>query len=108
MTHSAACYLSCILACDSPAAAPPTSRLRAAGPVLSLLFLSWLYAYYCYDYKWSLAGVRLPDRLAYFQRRWAFFAGRDVLVCAWGCGAHGLGGREGGRCGPKRTSSTCN
>lgn len=47
-----------------------------------MLALSWLYAYYCFDYKWGLQGVRLTERLAYFERRWAFFAG-----------AEGLGGR---------------
>ncbi len=45
------------------------------GFLLSCLFLSWLYAYYAYDYKWGLQAVRLPERLAYFERRWAFFAG---------------------------------
>ncbi|KXZ44216.1 hypothetical protein GPECTOR_71g577 [Gonium pectorale] len=50
-------------------------RLPYVGGVLNVLFLSWLYAYYCYDYKWALQGVRLTERLAYFERRWAFFAG---------------------------------
>ncbi|PNH10637.1 Protein EI24 [Tetrabaena socialis] len=50
-------------------------RLPYAGPALNVLFLSWLYAYYCFDYKWGLQGVRLAERLAYFERRWAFFAG---------------------------------
>ena len=48
-----------------------------AGKPLYFLLLSWLYAYYCFDYKWSLLGVRLPERLAYFETHWAFFAGRS-------------------------------
>jgi etoposide-induced 2.4 mRNA len=43
--------------------------------VLNVLLLSWLYAYYCYDYKWALQGARLPQRLAFFEAQWAFFAG---------------------------------
>jgi hypothetical protein len=46
-----------------------------AGLVLNVLLLSWLYAYYCYDYKWALEGARLPQRLAFLEVHWAFFAG---------------------------------
>jgi len=46
-----------------------------AGAVLNVLLLSWLYAYYCFDYKWSLQGTRLPLRLVFFEANWAFFAG---------------------------------
>lgn len=45
------------------------------GPALNLLLLSFLYALYCFDYKWSLHGVQLQQRLAYFERHWAFFLG---------------------------------
>jgi hypothetical protein len=55
-----------------------------AGPVLNVLLLSWLYAYYCYDYKWALQGARLPQRLAFFEAHWAFFAGGWVVGgCDW-------------------------
>lgn len=40
-----------------------------------MLFLSWLYAYYCFDYKWALEGIRLPNRLHFFECNWAYFAG---------------------------------
>ncbi|KAG2501831.1 hypothetical protein HYH03_000330 [Edaphochlamys debaryana] len=50
-------------------------KLPVAGAALNVLLLSWLYAYYCYDYKWGLQGVHLTERLAYFERRWAFFSG---------------------------------
>lgn len=46
-----------------------------AGVVLNVLFLSWLYAYYCFDYKWALEGIRLPNRLHFFECNWAYFAG---------------------------------
>lgn len=45
--------------------------------MLNVLFLSWLYAYYCFDYKWALEGVRLPNRLHFFECNWAYFAGRQ-------------------------------
>lgn len=47
----------------------------AAGVVLNVLFLSWLYAYYCFDYKWALEGIRLTHRLQFFECNWAYFAG---------------------------------
>eukprot|EP00775_Hariotina_reticulata_P013385 gene13385-13512_t len=51
------------------------SLLPFVGAVLNVLLLSWLYAYYCFDYKWSLQGTRLPLRLVFFEANWAFFAG---------------------------------
>lgn len=42
---------------------------------MNVLFLSWLYAYYCFDYKWALEGIRLPNRLHFFECNWAYFAG---------------------------------
>lgn len=92
---------SCCVACDQPLAAAPrfaepirictpphvtadTPALPApapgrAGPALNLLLLSFLYALYCFDYKWSLHGVQLQQRLAYFERHWAFFLGGLLL-----------------------------
>jgi hypothetical protein len=52
-----------------------------AGVVLNVLFLSWLYAYYCFDYKWALEGVRLPNRLYFFECNWAYFAGKQRGAC---------------------------
>jgi hypothetical protein len=66
---------SLVLSCCSVAAIA-----MPAGPVLNVLLLSWLYAYYCYDYKWALQGARLPQRLAFFEAHWAFFAG-GPLCC---------------------------
>lgn len=51
------------------------------GRLANVVFLSWLYAFYCFDYGWSLQGVPLPERLAFFERRWAFFAGRPPKAC---------------------------
>lgn len=51
------------------------SLVPFAGVVLNVLFLSWLYAYYCFDYKWALEGIRLPNRLHFFECNWAYFAG---------------------------------
>lgn len=45
------------------------------GKMLSFLLLSWMYAYYCFEYKWSLAEVSLEKRLDFFESNWAFFAG---------------------------------
>ena len=51
------------------------SPFQCAGPWLNAAGLAWLYAHYCFDYKWALHGVALQARLAYFERHWAFFLG---------------------------------
>ncbi|KAJ7571683.1 hypothetical protein O6H91_01G172500 [Diphasiastrum complanatum] len=45
------------------------------GKFLYFLLLSWLYAYYCFDYKWNFARWSLEKRLVFFETNWAFFAG---------------------------------
>eukprot|EP01135_Chromosphaera_perkinsii_P008485 Nk52_evm53s1360 gene=Nk52_evmTU53s1360 len=45
------------------------------GPFLSFLYMSCLYAYYCFEYKWINKGWSLEYRLEFFERRWAYFAG---------------------------------
>jgi etoposide-induced 2.4 mRNA len=46
-----------------------------AGKVTEFVFLSWLYAFYCFDYKWSLMRYPLENRIQFFESHWAFFAG---------------------------------
>ncbi|KAL0585849.1 hypothetical protein ABG067_004383 [Albugo candida] len=45
------------------------------GPALSFIHLSWLYALYCFEYKWSLAGWTLERKLMHLEKNWAYFAG---------------------------------
>ncbi|XP_043712034.1 protein EI24 homolog isoform X2 [Telopea speciosissima] len=45
------------------------------GKALNFLLLSWMYAYYSFEYKWNLAEVALDKRLDFFESNWAFFAG---------------------------------
>ena len=42
------------------------------------MLLSWLYALYSFDYKWSLMSMPLTQRIAYFEDHWAFFNGVPV------------------------------
>lgn len=46
-----------------------------AGPALSFLLWSLLYALNCFEYKWSLHGVPLHVRISMVEEGWAFFAG---------------------------------
>ncbi|XP_031394561.1 protein EI24 homolog isoform X2 [Punica granatum] len=43
------------------------------GKALNFLLLSWMYAYYCFE--WNFSEVSLEKRLDFFQTNWAFFAG---------------------------------
>ncbi|KAL1534909.1 protein EI24 isoform X2 [Salvia divinorum] len=45
------------------------------GKALNLLLLSWMYAYYCFEYKWNYSGLSLDKRLDFFESNWPFFAG---------------------------------
>ncbi|XP_051146515.1 protein EI24 homolog [Andrographis paniculata] len=45
------------------------------GKALNFLLLSWMYAYYCFEYKWNYSGLSLDKRLEFFESNWPFFAG---------------------------------
>ncbi|XP_027334311.1 protein EI24 homolog isoform X2 [Abrus precatorius] len=52
-----------------------TGFIPFIGKVLNFLLLSWMYAYYCFEYKWNFNEVALDRRLDYFESYWPFFAG---------------------------------
>ncbi|XP_020588101.1 protein EI24 homolog isoform X2 [Phalaenopsis equestris] len=45
------------------------------GTGISCLLNAWMYAYYCFEYKWNLSELSLDRRLEFFETNWAFFAG---------------------------------
>ncbi|XP_058087378.1 protein EI24 homolog isoform X3 [Magnolia sinica] len=45
------------------------------GKAINFLLLSWMYAYYCFEYKWNLTELGLDKRIDFFESNWAFFAG---------------------------------
>ncbi|XP_024526006.1 protein EI24 homolog isoform X2 [Selaginella moellendorffii] len=51
------------------------SFIPYVGQLLYFVLLSWLYAYYCFEYKWGLAQWSLERRLVFFETNWAFFSG---------------------------------
>ncbi|XP_037493785.1 protein EI24 homolog isoform X2 [Jatropha curcas] len=52
-----------------------TGFIPHIGKALNFVLLSWMYAYYCFEYKWNLSEVALDRRLDFFESNWAFFAG---------------------------------
>lgn len=52
-----------------------TGFIPYVGKVLNFILLSWMYAYYCFEYKWNFSEWRLEKRLEFFETNWAFFAG---------------------------------
>eukprot|EP01137_Pigoraptor_chileana_P006425 Opistho-2@50809 len=48
------------------------------GPPVAFVFMSWLYALYCFEYKWINKGWSLERRLDYFERHWAYLCGFGV------------------------------
>eukprot|EP00128_Syssomonas_multiformis_P011083 Colp12_sorted_trinity150504_noHs@10682 len=51
------------------------SFIPVLGPPVSFCYLSWLYAMYCFEYKWMNKGWALERRLDYFENAWAYFLG---------------------------------
>jgi len=45
------------------------------GPAFSFVCICWLYAFYCFEYKWVNKGWDLETRLDYLENHWAYFAG---------------------------------
>ncbi|XP_044491123.1 protein EI24 homolog isoform X2 [Mangifera indica] len=52
-----------------------TGFIPYIGKAINFLLLAWLYAYYCFEYKWNFSEVGLDKRLDFFESNWAFFAG---------------------------------
>ncbi|XP_068659923.1 protein EI24 homolog [Aristolochia californica] len=52
-----------------------TGLLPYVGNAIKFLLLSWMYAYYCFEYKWNFIELELVKRLDFFESNWAFFAG---------------------------------
>uniref|UniRef100_A0A2P2LHI2 Protein EI24 homolog n=1 Tax=Rhizophora mucronata TaxID=61149 RepID=A0A2P2LHI2_RHIMU len=52
-----------------------TGFIPYVGKAINFVLLSWMYAYYCFEYKWNLSEVALNRRLDFFETNWAFFSG---------------------------------
>ncbi|KAG2396364.1 Protein EI24-like protein [Vigna angularis] len=52
-----------------------TGYIPYIGKLINFFLLSWMYAYYCFEYKWNFNEVALDRRLDYFESYWPFFAG---------------------------------
>ncbi|MBA0601751.1 hypothetical protein Gorai_004919 [Gossypium raimondii] len=52
-----------------------TGFIPYIGKALNFVLLSWMYAYYCFEYKWNFTEWGLEKRLDFFETNWAFFAG---------------------------------
>lgn len=50
-------------------------NFHLAGTIMASLFSTWINAYYCFDYIWSLHGVPLAARKSSLQKYWMFFIG---------------------------------
>ncbi|XP_050158720.1 protein EI24 homolog isoform X4 [Malus sylvestris] len=61
-----------------------TGFIPYVGMALNFLLLSWMYAYYCFEYKWNFSEVRLEKRLDFFESNWAFFAGFGKYISILG------------------------
>lgn len=57
-------------------------RIPVIGPAVSAALMTWLYALYCFDYKWNLHAVPLEARTRAVEQQWAYFAGFGALMVA--------------------------
>jgi len=45
------------------------------GSWISFAYMSWVFAFYCFNYKLTLQGVEFENRLRYFQSHWLYMLG---------------------------------
>eukprot|EP01112_Ceratiomyxa_fruticulosa_P023911 TRINITY_DN938_c0_g1_i2.p1 TRINITY_DN938_c0_g1~~TRINITY_DN938_c0_g1_i2.p1 ORF type:complete len:352 (+),score=37.88 TRINITY_DN938_c0_g1_i2:791-1846(+) len=46
------------------------------GPILQFVMITYLYAFFCFDYKWLLqGGISLERRLRHFESHWTYMLG---------------------------------
>lgn len=57
-----------------------TFHLVAAGRIIQFVLMSWVYAFYWFDYKWSLTNLPLEKRVQFFQSHWVYFLGKYRYV----------------------------
>jgi len=50
------------------------------GKMMNFILLSWIYAYYCFEYKWNFIEWSLDERIYFFETNWAFLLVLEVRV----------------------------
>ena len=55
-----------------------------AGAILSKMLSAWLYAFYCFDYNWSLHNVPLSRKNAQFAKFWIYYIGFGLPMVSVG------------------------
>ena len=59
------------------------SALPVVGYVPYFFGLSWMHAFYSFDYKWCMNNVDLRTRLNHFETHWSYFAGFGFPCTLW-------------------------
>ncbi|KAI0086612.1 etoposide-induced protein 2.4-domain-containing protein [Irpex rosettiformis] len=57
------------------------------GPAAGFGFMSWIDAYYCFEFTWIARGYPLARRLRFLEERWAYFLAFGLpptALCMWG------------------------
>ena len=53
------------------------------GYPLELVQSSWTIAFYCFDYRWTLGGLTLEERMRKFETHWPFMLGFGAPLAAF-------------------------
>uniref|UniRef100_A0A7S3PCQ5 Uncharacterized protein n=1 Tax=Aplanochytrium stocchinoi TaxID=215587 RepID=A0A7S3PCQ5_9STRA len=62
------------------------SLIPLVGTPLCLFYTSWIYAFYCFDYRWTMQGWSFQKRLVFFQEHWVYMLGFGMpcsIVTMW-------------------------
>lgn len=55
--------------------------LNAVGlSFLPVLLLSYLYSFYCFEYRWALEGMTLGEQLKALETNWAYYLGFGLVI----------------------------
>ena len=58
--------------------------ISTLGDIVAWVYLSWMYSFYCFEYKWLLSGWTLQQRISAFEGRWLYFFGFGT-PCSLAC-----------------------
>eukprot|EP00761_Pharyngomonas_kirbyi_P009796 gb/GECH01009814.1/.p1 GENE.gb/GECH01009814.1/~~gb/GECH01009814.1/.p1 ORF type:complete len:348 (+),score=79.35 gb/GECH01009814.1/:1-1044(+) len=64
-----------------------TAAFPFIGGPLTFLFVSWLNAFYSFEYKWTQRNIPLATRIRHFHKHWDYFLGfvKDYMVSFFHC-----------------------
>jgi hypothetical protein len=52
------------------------------GRILGTMLSAWLYAFYCFDYQWTLRSLSFSEKKLCLKKYWMYFVGFGIPMIA--------------------------